>query len=100
MDHGSLCLSLQQVEEKKEIKAEWGISKNNRRTRFYTFDRERPRATCAEGQSVAQYRAGDVLDCWAKGIGGLKMPWWRWTRKRRVEDWANEIKAHVAEKVQ
>jgi PadR family transcriptional regulator len=37
VDHGSLYLCLQRLEEKDEIKGEWGISENNRRARFYTL---------------------------------------------------------------
>ena len=37
VDHGSLYLCLQRLEEKGEIKGEWGISENNRRARFYTL---------------------------------------------------------------
>lgn len=35
VDHGSLYLALQRLEDKKWIRARWGISKNNRRARFY-----------------------------------------------------------------
>ncbi len=35
VDHGSLYPALQRLENKKWIKAAWGISENNRRARFY-----------------------------------------------------------------
>lgn len=35
VDHGSLYPALQRLEAKKWIKAEWGVSDNNRRARFY-----------------------------------------------------------------
>jgi transcriptional regulator len=35
VDHGSLYPALQRLEERKWIRAEWGISENNRRARFY-----------------------------------------------------------------
>ncbi len=35
VDHGSLYLALQRLEEKKWIRAHWGTSENNRRARFY-----------------------------------------------------------------
>jgi len=35
IDHGSLYPALQRLEERKWIKAEWGVSSNNRRARFY-----------------------------------------------------------------
>lgn len=35
VDHGSLYLALQRLEDKKWIHARWGASDNNRRARFY-----------------------------------------------------------------
>ena len=35
VDHGSLYLALQRLEEKKWIRARWGVSDNHRRARFY-----------------------------------------------------------------
>jgi len=35
VDHGSLYPALQRLEDKGWIKAEWGVSKNNRKARFY-----------------------------------------------------------------
>ncbi len=35
VDHGSLYLALQRLEERAWISAEWGVSENNRRARFY-----------------------------------------------------------------
>src|SRR5882762_7703920 len=37
VDHGSLYLSLQRLEDKGWVKAAWGLSKNNRKARFYTL---------------------------------------------------------------
>ena len=37
VDHGSLYLALQRLEEKKMIAANWGVSENNRKARFYTL---------------------------------------------------------------
>jgi transcriptional regulator len=37
VDHGSLYLGLRRLESKGWIKAEWGVSENNRRARFYTL---------------------------------------------------------------
>src|SRR5258708_16436788 len=37
VDHGSLYLALQRLEVKGSVKAEWGISENNRKARFYTL---------------------------------------------------------------
>ena len=35
VDHGSLYLALQRLEDKKFIQAKWGVSENNRKARFY-----------------------------------------------------------------
>lgn len=40
VDHGSLYLALQRLEEKKWISAEWGVSENNRKARFYTLTKK------------------------------------------------------------
>ncbi len=37
VDHGSLYLALQRLENKEWVKAEWGVSENNRKARFYTL---------------------------------------------------------------
>jgi transcriptional regulator len=37
IDHGSLYPALQRLESRGWIKAEWGVSDNNRRARFYTI---------------------------------------------------------------
>jgi PadR family transcriptional regulator, regulatory protein PadR len=37
VDHGSLYLALQRLEDKKWISAKWGVSENNRRARFYSL---------------------------------------------------------------
>lgn len=37
VDHGSLYLALQRLEDKKWISARWGTSENNRRARFYSL---------------------------------------------------------------
>jgi PadR family transcriptional regulator PadR len=39
VDHGTLYPALQRLEEKGWIDAEWGVSTNNRRARFYTLTR-------------------------------------------------------------
>jgi transcriptional regulator len=35
VDHGSLYPALQRLESKRWVEAEWGISSNNRKARFY-----------------------------------------------------------------
>ena len=37
VDHGSLYLALQRLEDRKWIRAEWGLSENNRKARFYAL---------------------------------------------------------------
>jgi PadR family transcriptional regulator PadR len=37
VDHGALYPALQRLEEKGWIEADWGVSSNNRKARFYTL---------------------------------------------------------------
>ena len=37
IDHGSLYLALQRLEDSGMIGAKWGLSENNRKARFYTL---------------------------------------------------------------
>ena len=37
VDHGSLYLALQRLEDGKLISAKWGVSENNRKARYYTL---------------------------------------------------------------
>jgi transcriptional regulator len=37
VDHGSLYVALQRLEEKNWIRARWGVSDNNRKARFYSL---------------------------------------------------------------
>jgi PadR family transcriptional regulator PadR len=37
VDHGSLYLALQRLENRGLVKAAWGVSENNRKARFYTL---------------------------------------------------------------
>ena len=37
VDHGSLYLALQRLEDKKWIAAKWGVSENNRKARYYSL---------------------------------------------------------------
>ncbi len=39
VDHGSLYPALQRLEDRGWIEAEWGVSANNRRARFYRLTR-------------------------------------------------------------
>lgn len=40
VDHGSLYLALQRLEDKGYVSADWGVSQNNRRARFYKLTRK------------------------------------------------------------
>ena len=37
VDHGSLYIALQRLEDKNWIRAKWGVSENNRKARFYSL---------------------------------------------------------------
>jgi transcriptional regulator len=37
VDHGSLYVALQRLEDRKWIAAKWGVSENNRKARFYSL---------------------------------------------------------------
>jgi transcriptional regulator len=50
VDHGSLYLALQRLEEKDWISARWGVSENNRKARFYSIT-AKGRAQLAEKTS-------------------------------------------------
>src|SRR3954454_1571177 len=50
VEHGSLYVALQRLEEKKWIRAKWGVSENNRKARFYTLT-EKGRAVITEKSS-------------------------------------------------
>jgi DNA-binding PadR family transcriptional regulator len=53
VDHGTLYPALQRLEDKGWIAAEWGVSSNNRKARFYTLTKsDRKHLT----QQVSQWR--------------------------------------------
>ncbi|HEY2859773.1 MAG TPA: PadR family transcriptional regulator [Terracidiphilus sp.] len=37
VEHGSLYVALQRLEDRKWIRAKWGVSQNNRKARFYSL---------------------------------------------------------------
>jgi len=45
VEQGSLYPALYRLEEQGWIKAEWGVSDNNRKAKFYFTHRRRPEAT-------------------------------------------------------
>jgi transcriptional regulator len=64
VDHGSLYLALQRLEDKKWISAKWGVSENNRKARFYTLTpkgREQLVAKTSEWQRLTR-AMGLILD--------------------------------------
>jgi transcriptional regulator len=48
VDHGSLYPALQRLEERGWIDAEWGVSDNNRKARFYTLTKSGKKQLVAE----------------------------------------------------
>jgi transcriptional regulator len=40
IDHGSLYLALQRLEDKRWISGKWGVSDNNRKARFYSLTKK------------------------------------------------------------
>lgn len=61
---GSLYPALHRLERRGWITAEWGISENNRRARYYTLTREGRRRLAAEAESWRKLTAavGLVMD--------------------------------------
>ena len=64
VEHGSLYLALQRLEEDRLITAKWGVSENNRKARFLHADGEGPRATGGESRAVEAADAGNGADPW------------------------------------
>jgi PadR family transcriptional regulator, regulatory protein PadR len=50
VDHGSLYPALQRLESRRWITAEWGISDNNRKARFYTLTKAGRKQLVAEAK--------------------------------------------------
>ena len=64
VEHGSLYVALQRLEEKNWIRAKWGVSENNRKARFYSLtDKGREQLVEKTGQWRRLTRAvGLILD--------------------------------------
>lgn len=64
VEHGSLYVALQRLEERKWIRAKWGISENNRKARFYSLtDKGREQLVEKTGEWRRLTRAvGLILD--------------------------------------
>jgi transcriptional regulator len=50
VDHGSLYPALQRLEDRGWIDAEWGVSDNNRKARFYSLTREGRKQLAAQAR--------------------------------------------------
>src|ERR1700726_3003062 len=64
VDHGSLYVALQRLEDKDWIRAKWGVSENNRKARFYSLTskgREQLVAKTSEWQRLTR-AMGLILD--------------------------------------
>jgi transcriptional regulator len=64
VDHGSLYVALQRLEDKQWIRAKWGVSENNRKARFYSLTakgREQLMEKTSEGQRLTR-AMGLILD--------------------------------------
>ena len=70
VDHGSLYVALQRLEDKEWIRAQWGVSENNRKARFYSLTpKGREQLVEKTGEWRRLTRAmGLILD----SAGGLK----------------------------
>ena len=67
VDHGSLYVALQRLEDKKWIRAKWGVSENNRKARFYSLTPKGREQLRGEDRRMAAADAGDGFD---SGAGG------------------------------
>lgn len=68
VDHGSLYLALQRLEDKKWISAKWGVSENNRKARFYSLT-SKGRDQLAEKTNEWQ-RLTKAMELVLRGEGG------------------------------
>src|SRR6201997_281999 len=72
VEHGSLYVALQRLEEKNWIRAKWGVSANNRKARFYSLTekgREQLVAKTSEWQRLTR-AMGLILDAGEGPLGG------------------------------
>jgi|SRR5271155_1305811 len=62
VDHGSLYLALQRLEDSGLISAKWGVSENNRKARFYTMtEKGRAQLNAKTDQWKRLTRAMDLI---------------------------------------
>ena len=70
VDHGSLYVALQRLEDKCWISAKWGVSENNRKARFYSItSKGRDQLVEKTGEWRRLTRAMDLI---LDSSGGLK----------------------------
>ena len=92
VDHGSLYLALQRLEEQNLVDASWGVSDNNRRAVLQTHC-QKPKPAYREDQGMESHRRGDGAYSGRSRIGGVNV----FRRKRRsLEDFRAEIESHLA----
>ena len=69
VDHGSLYLALQRLEDRKWITAKWGVSENKRKARYYSLtDRGREQLTAKSEEWRRLARAIELI------VGGHRGP--------------------------
>ena len=86
---------LQRLEDKKWIRAKWGVSENNRKARFYSITAEGPRAAGGKDRRVAAPDAGNGFDSGFRERAAKRGSIDMFRRKRSAEDFAEEIKTHL-----
>jgi len=71
VDHGSLYVALQRLEDRRWISAKWGVSENNRKARFYSLT-AKGREQLAEktGEWRRLTRAMDLILDSGSGLAG------------------------------
>jgi transcriptional regulator len=70
VDHGSLYVALQRLEDRNWISAKWGVSENNRKARFYSItSKGRDQLVEKTGEWRRLTRAMDLI---LDSSGGLK----------------------------
>ena len=67
MDHGSLYVALQRLEDKTWIRAEWGVSENNRKARFYSLTAKGREQLVEKTERVAAADASHGADSGCEG---------------------------------
>src|SRR5688500_16984256 len=93
VDHGSLYPALQRLEERGWIDAEWGVSENNRKARFYELTKKGRKQLVAETDNWRGWRRlSGVSSVPTKHEVAAMWPFPR----RTDDDFHAEIEAHLA----